>query len=461
MNDQTLTKPYYILNTKRKMTVFKQNTLAMFYASMLVISATIFSGCSKDDPEPTTGKISGKVTALSSGSAISDATVIVFDANTTSPISTTKTNSSGDYTFDVSAGNYFLKFYKQGFESVPPREMEPVPFAVTVGQTTTQSAQMSATSVANAGYISGKVSTGSAAKPGVLIVAEANGSAYSAISDKDGNYTIFNVAAGSYAVTGLIAEFTSAVAYATVTANTETPGINVALTQGASAEVEGTFKVISQTTIATPPTTMDIALVHPITRETIPGLSQNVSYSSSLSYSFSGVPDGTYVVRATFANDYIVIDPDYITKFGDYTVTVSGGVANPTSVDIVSTSAVILTGPTNDMSTTVPVTATTTPTFEWSAYPSTSDYVIEVTDASTGNVIWGGFKNTDGTLTKNIVIPSNTTSIEFDSDGTATDALEVGKIYRWRVYASKNNNQNDTWNLISASEDQQGLIIIE
>jgi hypothetical protein len=442
------------------MTILK-HTSSTLIAFMLLLTASIFSGCSKDDPEPSTGKITGKVTDLSSGATLSEATVILFDANANSPVNTTKTNSSGDYTFEVDGGNYFLKFYKQGYESVPPREMEPVPFEVMIGQTTTQSVQMSASSITNAGYITGKVSAGSSGKAGVLVIAEGANSAYSAISDKDGNYTIFNVPAGSFEVKGLLAEYSSSVASTSVTANTATNNVNVTLTEDAAAEVSGTFKVISQTTIATPPTTMDIALVHPLTRETIPGLSQNVPYSSSLSFSFSGVPDGTYIVRATFANDYIVIDPDYITKFGDYTVTISGGTADPGSVDIVATSAVILTSPTNAMNTTVPVSATTTPTFEWSAYPSTSDYVIEVTDASTGNVIWGGFTNTDGTITKNITIPSNTTSVAFDSDGTATDALEVGKVYRWRVYASKNNNQSGTWNLISASEDQQGLIIIE
>ena len=421
-----------------------------------------FSDCSKDDPKPaTTGKISGKVTDLNSSASLSEVTIIAFDASNNSPVSTTKTNSSGDYTFNVAEGNYFLKFYKQGYEPVPPQGMQPVPFAVTVGQTTTQSAQMSPSAITNAGYISGKVSVGATGKSGVLIIAEGNGAAYSAVSDKDGNYTIFNVSAASYEVKGYLAEYSSTSASATVTANTAINNINVILTQGATGQVAGTFKVISQTTIATPPTTMDISLVHPITRETIPGLSQNVPYSSSLSYSFTKVPDGTYIVRATYANDYIVIDPDYITKFGDYKVTISGGTPSPTSVDIVSTSAVILSSPTNAMTSTVPVETTTTPTFQWAAYASTSDYVIEVTDASTGTVVWGGFANSGGTVSKKITIPSNTTSIAYNSDGKAIAQLVVGKTYRWRVYASKNNVQSGSWNLIAASEDQVGLVKIK
>lgn len=433
------------------------------FFSVLLITAIFCLSCSKDDPDPvTTGKITGKVTDLSNDAALAEATVILFDANTNSPISTTKTNAAGDYSFDVEGGNYFVKIYKQGYASVPPPGMEPVPFEVVIGQTTSQSVEMAASALTDSGLISGKVSAGSQGKAGVLVVAVAGDAAYSAITDQDGNYTIFNVPPSSYEVTGYLLDFSSTTQAATVTANATTSSINITLTQGTSGQVAGTFKVISQTTIATPPATVDIALIHPLTKETIPGLSQSAPYASSLTYSFANVPDGTYVVRASFANDYIVIDPDYITKFGEYTVTVSGGTTTPASVDIVATSAVILKSPTNEMTTTQPVETTSTPTFQWNAYASTSDYIIEVTDASSGAVIWGGFANNGGTISKNIVIPSNTTSVAFNFDGSATAELEVGKVYRWKVYASKNNAQaTPPWNLIAASEDQVGLIIIK
>ncbi|MEO5600324.1 MAG: carboxypeptidase regulatory-like domain-containing protein [Cyclobacteriaceae bacterium] len=427
-----------------------------------ILIAFTLSNCSKDDPQPaTTGKIGGKVTALATGAALLEATVIAFDAGNNAPVGITKTNNSGDYSMDVPEGNYFLKFYKQGYESVPPAGIQPVPFSVTIGQTASQSAEMSPSLLANAGSISGKVSVGTTAQSGVLVIAEGNGSAYSAVSDKDGNFNIFNVPAATYEVKGYAADLSSSIASATVTGNTATNNVSVTLSQGASGSVSGTFKVISQTTIATPPVNMDISLVHPVTKETVPGLSQSLPYSSSLTYSFSNVPDGTYVVRATYANDYIVIDPDYITKFGDYKVTITGGTPDLSSVDIVATSAVLLSTPTNEMSTTVPMETSATPTFQWTAYASTSDYVIEVTDASTGNVVWGGFTNSGGTLTKNITIPSNTTSITFNSDGNAKSELISGKVYRWRIFASKNNVQSGSWNLIAASEDQEGLIKVK
>lgn len=428
---------------------------------LLLITILFFTQCSKDDPAPAKGKITGSVTDVNTGSGLEGASVIVFDATSNSPQATTVTDASGDYTIEVDKGTYFLKFYKQGYLSMPPSGIDPVAFDILQGTSVDQPAEMTPSDLAAAGFIKGKIINTSGTTGGILVIAEGSGFAYSGVSDNDGNYTIFNVPAGAYEVKAYLAEYSSDAANATVTANTETNEVNLTLTKNANGQVDGTFKVISQTTIATPPATMKISLVHSLTGETVPGLTLSLPYSSSISFSFSSVPDGNYIVRATYENDYIVIDPDYITKFGDYKVSLSSGVADPVSVDIVATSAVIPSSPTNEMSTTAPIAAPVKPTFSWSAYPSTSDYVIEVTDATTGQVVWGGFTNTDGVITKNIVIESNVTSVEFNFDGTASvDALTPGKIYRWRVYASKDNVQTG-WNLIAASENQMGLIKVE
>ncbi len=432
--------------------------------SVLLAFAILIFSCSKDNPQPaaSTGKISGTVKDASSASVLTNVTVILFDASNNSPVATTTSNTSGVFTFDIAGGNYFVKLYKQGYLPVPALGTTAIPFAVTVGQTSTEDAQMTASSATNAGYISGKITSGSTALGGVLVAAEATGVAYTGISDKDGNYSIFNVSAGSYQVKGYIANYTAASVAASVTSSTETANVNISMTSGVTGTVSGTMNTIAGTTIATPPTNMDISLVHPITKETIPGLSQSVTYSSSLTFSFSKVPDGNYIVRASYANDYIIMDPDHIAKFGDYTVSLSGGTPNPSTVGITATGAVLLNSPTNAMTTTVPTSASSTPTFTWSAYPSTSDYVIEVMDAATGNIVWGGFSNFGtSSVTKNITIASSTTSIAYNSDGKASIAsLVSGKVYRWRIYASKNQVAAPGWGLIGASEDQMGLIKI-
>ena len=76
-----------------------------------------------------------------------------------------------------------------------------------------------------------------------------------------------------------------------------------------------------------------------------------------------------------------------------------------------------------------------------------------------GRVVWGGF---EGSWTvRKVVIPRTNTSIEYDADSTATEELQVGRVYRWRVYACKDDTREATgWKLISVSEEQRSLMRI-
>ena len=439
-----------------------------FFAALALSLATLLTACggggSSGAPSlPPPGVISGTVTSGSPAVALSGVSVIVFNANTNAPAAATVlTDVNGKYSFSLQAGSYYVKFNKQAYNPVPASVLlAPVPMAVASGVITPNNVLMTASALLNTGWISGKVSIGGTGVPGVLVAAEATGVAYTSFTDNSGNYTIFNVPAASYGMKAYIKGFSSAAATATVTSGAATSS-NLSLTAGALAAVPVNFNLIAQTGVTTP-AAMVVSLVHPVTRETIPGMSLIQAFSSSMSYSFSNVADGNYFVRATFANDTIVVDPDYIVKFGEPSVTVSSAVATPNPVQITATGAVGLSSPTNALTSTVPVQVTgTTPTFSWNSYPSSSDYVIEVMDASTGTVVWGGFSGMGtATPTKNIVIPSAQTSVVYNSDGLASAALEVGKTYRWRIYASKNQTAAPGWGLISMSEDQMGLITIK
>ena len=172
----------------------------------------------------------------------------------------------------------------------------------------------------------------------------------------------------------------------------------------------------------------------------------------------SGVPNGTYLARASFQNDSRVMDPDWIIKFGEPFVTVNNDtVSRPFSI----TDAVSLVSPTNDSTTAEPlVISTTTPTFAWLKYPSSDEYVVEVIN-SNGVAIWGGFNN-DFTV-RNVVLPAaqDTNTVVFNFDGSASEALQSGGTYRWKIYASKDSQEPLGWRLISVSEDQRGLIRVE
>ncbi|WP_245558467.1 MSCRAMM family protein [Fulvivirga imtechensis] len=425
-----------------------------FIVAFIIVSPILFFNCSKDDPKPSTGKLEGTVTDIETGSGIENVQIIVFDVESSLPTETTlSTDASGTFSGTFSPGTYYLKFFKQGYEAVPPRGIEAVAFSVEAGGTVSQSAEMSPSAVINGGFISGKAATGSAGVAGALIVAEdlANEKAYSTISDKDGNYSIYNIPQGSYEVKAYLLNYSSNVVSANLSANTETSGINIDLTEGASGSLTGTVR-----NLATDNKDVDVSLVHPITKETIPGLT---TVSANLAYTISNIPDGTYIARATYKNDERVMDPDRIAKFGEPEVTFNAGGALTLTFDI--TGSIKLNTPTNDPSSTQPIEITsTTPTFAWTAYSSTSDYVIEVVDVATGNVIWGGLDYSGADPVKNIVIPSSQKTIQYNEDGNATMAeLVPGRTYRWKVYASKNDQNSTTgWTLISSSEDQLGLI---
>lgn len=444
----------------KTMSIFVKRVL---FAAAIGLSALLQAcGGGGGSSPPPPGTLSVNVTSGSPAAAVSDVSVLVFNATTNAPVASGVSDSTGKYSVSLVAGSYFVKLSKQGYAPVPASALlSPVPKTVNSGQTTTYSVNMTASALSGTGWVSGKVSNGSSALANVLVAVEASGVAYTSISDSSGNYAIYNVPAAAYTVTGYAKGYSFVGQSVTVGAAAGST-VNLSVGPAPAGTVPVNFNLIAQTGV-TKPANMLVSLVHPITRETIPGQSLTQPFANALSYSFSGVADGNYLVRATYANDTIVVDPDYIVKFGEPAVTVSSGAPTPNPVQITATGAVQLTSPTNPLSSTAPttVTGTLTPTFSWSAYSSTSDYVIEVMDADSGTVIWGGFSGM-GTQTpaKNIVIPSSQTSIVYNADNSAAP-LAVGKTYRWRVYASKNDTSTLGWHLISMSEDQMGLFTVQ
>src|SRR5215204_1155712 len=432
----------------------RRSSFAFLYA---LIATICLSSCKKNSDTVTTGQLKGIVKDAATSSPLENASLIIFNADNNSPIGQTlKTNASGEFSTDLAPGNYFVKLSRQGYYPVPAPLLEAIPFAIISGQSTQNDAEMFPSSNSSAGWIQGKVTSGGSVIQGALVVAidATNKIAFSTSSDANGEYSIFNIPTGSFSVQAYLTAYNSNTVAASVTSNTATNGINIDLQKTGTAALTGSIRNLS---IANQE--VDITLVHPITKETIPGLTAT---TSNLNYSLANIPNGIFIARATYINDTRVMDPDRIAKFGEPIVTVSGGACTPSTLTFDVTGPVTLNGPTNPLSSTVPVVASNKPTFQWAPYSSTSDYVIEVMDASTGQVVWGGFDKSGTLPVKNIVIPSSQTSIEYNANATATiNNLVAGKIYRWRVYASKNDQNSPTgWTLISTSEDQVGLIRI-
>lgn len=429
----------------RKIQLF---TMAMAMAIALI---TMFISCNKDDDskKPTLGTIEGTVVDAEDNSNLSGVKITVFDANTNFPTNATmETDAKGEYKFELDPGTYFLKLNKLGYNSIPGQGITSIPITVVAGETTTSNFEMTPSLVQDGSIISGKVSTGNEPVTGTLIIAESLEAAYSAISDAEGNYYIYNVPAGSYSIKAWITGYNSSTVDITVEASSENNDVNLELTNDANATVSGRIDFL-----ATENTEVDVSLVHPVTKETIPGLA---TFTVDGNYTIENVPNGTYLGRASFENDNNVIDPDWIVKFGEPYITVDG---SDILLNFSVTNAVTLISPTNDSISVQPIEVSIdTLNFMWESYPSASDYVIEVMNAN-GTVIWGGFAN--NWSAKNVTIPSSETSAEFNFDETALSELVIGNVYRWRIYASKNDKQSATgWKLISVSEDQRGLIKI-
>ena len=417
------------------------------FLSLIVLA--FVAGCK--DKNKDKGIFSGTVIDAATTEALEGVLITIFNNNTNAPVgASVTTDADGIFSIAMDPGTYYAKLTKQGYLDVPPRGIAALAFDIVVEGEEIHDYEMIALEGASSlGWASGQVTDGTVGLGGALVILEAGGKAFSAVTDQEGYYEVYNVPGATYQAKGWLAGYNSASVSVTVSANTESQYNDITLTAGATGSVTGAVKHL-----ATDNKEVDVALIHPVTGESIPGLD---TFTEGLTYTISEVPDGFYLARATFKNDDRVMDPDAITKFGEPEVTISGG--NSIEVVFDLTNSVTLNTPTNTTDLIPVEVATTTPTFEWTGYSSTSDYVVEVVDAATGNVVWGGFTNSAGAITKNgPLIPSGTHSVAYNSDGSATIATLIpGKIYRWRIYASKDVVSSGTWKLISASEDQKGL----
>lgn len=413
----------------------------------LVAAVLLAYSCGKDDVNPI-GYVEGLIVDYSTMTGLNDVLVTIFDSNTNTPVKSVRTDVEGNYSVELLPGSYYVRLSKQGYQDLPPRGISPVPFSIVQEMTEVVNYSMLPLTTSGNGWISGTINEGSNPVAGALVVAETAAMGYSAYSDNEGKFYIYNVPAGTYQVKGWIVEYNSDQVSSSVSSGTGTEDVQLTLTSVGAGVFKGQVR-----NLASENKDVDIALVHTKTRETIPGL---ITQSVSQSFEISGVPNGTYIARATFANDQRVMDPDRIAKFGEPEVTLNGDTKELT-FDI--TGSVSLKSPSNPADQIIPAEiSSTTPTFEWEAYSSSSDYVIEVVDAN-GNVVWGGFSEAGGLPVKEVTLPSIQLSVVYNFDGSASiAALENGMVYRWRIYASKDDKNSTTgWTLISASEDQLGI----
>lgn len=294
--------------------------------------------------------------------------------------------------------------------------------------------------------ISGTVKAGDASG-GVLVVAEASGKGISAISDKKGAYTIFNVPDGSYTVAGYAAGVQLTPAPASV-ASAPLTGIDLLKSDAALGSITGKLEIVNPgsgsatSVVLVVESTFNEAFV----RGEVPrGLRTPLSGPPNATNDFviEGVPAGKYVVLAAFENDGLVRDPDEKiagTQIVHQEMASPGSpITLPDSFKI--TGALEVFGPGVDQ----PEGVSAAPMLTWADDSSEDFYKVFVYDAY-GNEVW---KDED--------VPGQS------GGGNVSVAyggpLEKGMYYQFRASSWRQKPSGTT--AISATEDLRGVFFVK
>lgn len=297
--------------------------------------------------------------------------------------------------------------------------------------------------------ISGSVLAGDLSG-GVLVVAEDGTSrGRTAVTDKSGAYTIFNVPAGSYTVSGYAADLSLDTASAMV-AGADVVGVDLATNGDALSSVSGSVQIVNApggsltSVVLVVESTFDDTFV----RGEVPqGLRAPRSGPPDVSGAFTidGVPPGSYVVLAAFENDGLVRDPDPNIS-GTQIVTIdvpSPGMPITLSSSFKITEALSVVSPgANDPE---PISAGTPPMLTWADDSSEDYYEVVVYDAF-GNLVW------QQQVPK---VTSGDVSVAYGGP-----PLQVGMFYQFRATSWRQSGMQPA-GPISTTEDLKGVFWVE
>ena len=393
--------------------------------------------------------ISGRVFDVSDDGAIEGARVVARDANEVAISGVATTDKDGKYTLRVPAQrdadgkpvktDYTLRADAAAYVTFPkaPRIALPVDVSTATGDPLTVS--NAATDIGlvplenptGLGAISGKVL---ADNPGGTLVVAAG---LTATSDTDGEYTIFNVPAGTHEVRGYLSGVNLAAQSAEVKADETTGGVDLDVLGDATATVSGNVNIVnapggSVTSVIL--AVKDTFVATAARGEAPPGLR---AAGVTGAFSIDGVPDGTYVVLAAFENDGLVRDPDVnIGGTAIVEVTVAGNDV-PLTDNFKVTGALEVFAPADGAT-------TSTPAFSFEDDSSEETYTVWLFDVL-GNEVW---------KKEGIVGPKGNKPVDVTFDGDM-NLLKPNSFYQFRAVSIKAGSA------ISATEDLKGVFFFE
>jgi hypothetical protein len=400
---------------------------------------------------------------------LTDARVVALDPSR-APLSTVAaTAMAGTYELKVRAerdatgkpvqASITLRADKQGYQTFPGgiRPALPIDLSTAVMQNGSwvisgplTALQLLPLAAAGTAFIHGTV----AAPPpgaGTLVVAEpAPGgmgpqTGFTGIADQDGKYAIFNLKAGtSYVVTA----YAKGANYTPVTTPALAAGDNavamLVLGSGSGAVLSGglIFNNGASTTIQAALVVESTYVPNLDRGEVPPGLTVDAGGNG---YTFSGVPDGKYVVLAPFGLDGDVRDLSGNGNTAAPQVTIQGGAVQGTppsfkiipAVDLVSIGGVTVSATPATMN-------TATPDFTWrktSVDSSAGSYRVLVFDAF-GSEVWH----------------DDVAAMTMESVTYGGTALKTGMVYQLRILALKESLPVPTnFTQLSQTQDLAGV----
>ena len=299
--------------------------------------------------------------------------------------------------------------------------------------------------------MSGTVTESGAAFPGeaggVLVVASGANGAFSGLSDKSGNFTVFNLPPGTYEFRPYSVDLQSESASITV-GRDPLNGLRLGQQNGPGlTTVTGSVELVNASGGA--PTSVMLVVADtfdPLAArgEAPRGLRSPRTGSPDVSgnFSISGVPTGRYVVLPAYENDDLVRDPDTDFVTIDVTGTSTGPKPPPgPNVDLKVTAAL----PTISPGAEAPEPVTTKPKLVWGNDSSADYYDVRVFDAF-GDEVWNS-------LMLPGVSGSATASVQYEGP------LEPGMYYHFRVTSWRAPDGEDPAP-IAATEDLRGVFYL-
>ncbi len=289
--------------------------------------------------------------------------------------------------------------------------------------------------------ISGTVSD---AGSGALVVAEcATPPCPYGYTDKQGGFTIFNVAAGDYTVAayrkGLYRERKSV-----TVASSDVKDITLGPVDFAGGTVTGSVNIVnapggSQTSVVLIPEstfheTLVVGIIAPGLRAPEPPIAPNITGS----FSITGIPEGRYVVLAAYENDGLVRDPDPNiagTQIVHFEISATETTKQLESFKVTEALAVVKPGATG------PEEVSGIPIFEWADDSSEDAYTFKLYNTY-GDLVWE----------KDLPGESGSETVTLTYEGPA---LQSGMYYQWKVTSIRKGGP------ISTTEDLLGIFFFK